>query len=153
MQDGCQKTLKGNGGKEKEGEMMVADTRPISERAQPDAYKLAARHESLYILIVADDNADSRVAMLFLVFPFSLSILSPFAGLFPPFHLFRTCKHVPPTPPTQLQTHRMLTLRTDLSSGSKIQKNYSVSKKGIFPLYILLFALVFNRLYNKLSFI
>lgn len=76
---------------------MVADfTRPISERAQPDAYKLAARHESLYILIAADDNADSHVAALFLVFPTSPSILSPFADLFPPFHLSPTSKRVYP---------------------------------------------------------
>jgi len=63
MRNGCRKTLRGWGEKR---EMMVADfTRPISERAQPDAYKLVARYESLYILIAADD---SRVAALFLSF-------------------------------------------------------------------------------------
>lgn len=40
---------------------MVLDIRPISERAQPDAYKLAARHESLYILIAVDDTMPTDV--------------------------------------------------------------------------------------------
>lgn len=124
---------------------MVADTQPISERDQPDAYKLAARHESLYILIVADDNDDGCVAVLFLVFPSSVNSL--------PFHRSLSAFPSFPNTPTrtthsQLQTHRTLALGTDLSR--KWGKIYAVSKERIFSLYILLFACVFNyRLNNK----
>lgn len=115
---------------------MVVDNRPISERAQPDAYKLAARHESLYILIVADDN--NGVALLFLVF---LSVNSlPF--LFPPFHLFST----------RITRSQIRTLGTNLSSESKIKEKKAVSKEEFFSLLcILLFVCIFNRRLNNKS--
>lgn len=76
MRNGCRKTLRG---RREKGETMVADfTRPISERAQPDAYKLAARRESLYILIAADDTLTR--SSFSLVFP-SLCQFSPLSPI------------------------------------------------------------------------
>lgn len=131
--------------------MMVTDTRLISERAQPDAYKLAARHESLYILIVADDNVDGRVAVLFLVFPSSLSILFPFTDLFSPFHLFPTRQYVPST--------RSCKLILALWNGpifriENIGKKYAILKEENFSSYIfylvLFLIVVLNNKFHKL---
>lgn len=70
---------------------MADFTRPISERTQPDAYKLATRRESLYILIETDDNADSRVLPYYTPGNFFLfhHAHAP-AHFFPPFRLFPT---------------------------------------------------------------